>query len=58
MAKKEIDGFKKEVKRATGMALKDIVEISMFSASKIEFGFYKTNYDRVTQRLSYVTINR
>ena len=46
MTKKEINELKREVKRATGRNMKDIEEISMVSAAKIEFGYYKTNYDR------------
>lgn len=58
MTKKEINELKREVKRATGRNMKDIEEISMVSATKIEFGYYKTNYDRVIKNMSYQTIER
>ncbi len=58
MTKRELNELKREVKKVTGMALKDIAEISMVSDAEIEYGYYKTNYDRVTHHMSYATINR
>lgn len=57
ITKKEENELKREVKKATGFNMKDI-EIEAFGDNFIEFSFYKTNYDRVTNKKSYKRIQR
>lgn len=57
ITKKELNKLKREVKMQTGFNMKD-VEIEAFGDSFIEFSFYKTNYDRVTNKKSYERIER
>lgn len=57
ITKKEENELKREVKRATGFSIKN-VEIEAFGDNFIEFSFYKTNYDRVTNKKSYKRIQR
>ena len=57
ITKKEENELKREVKKATNFNMKDI-EIEAFWDTFIEFSFYKTNYDRVTNKKTYKRIQR
>ena len=57
ITKKEENTLKREVKKATGLNMKDI-EIESFGSAFVEYSFYKTNYDRVTNKKSYGRIAR
>lgn len=57
ITKKELNELKREVKNATGNAMKDI-EIEAFGKDFIEYSYYKTNYDKVANRKSYDRIER
>lgn len=57
ITKKEENELKREIKKATNFNMKDI-EIEAFGDTFIEFSFYKTNYDRVTNKKSYKRIQR
>lgn len=57
ITKKEERELKREVKNATDINMKDI-EIEAFGDHFIEFSFYKTNYDKVTNNKSYGRIKR
>lgn len=58
LTKKEINDLKKEVKKATKINLKDIEEIKGFGSDFIIYGYYETNYDRVTNNMTYREIKR
>ena len=57
MTKKEINELKRKVKKETGRNMKDVT-IRAFGDSFIEFGYYKTNYDKVTSNMTTETITR
>lgn len=62
--KKQITLLKKEVKKATGKNMKDIEDIKAFGKDPdpnsekdfILYGYYDSNYDRVTSKITYHTI--
>ena len=57
ITKKEERELKREVKNATGINMKDI-EIEAFGNDFVEYSFYKTNYDKVTNNKSCGRIKR
>lgn len=58
LTKKEITELKREVKKVTGMNLKDIEEIKAFGSDFIRFGYYENNYDRAINKMTYDEIKR
>lgn len=58
LTKKEINNLKREVKKVTNMNLKDIEEIQSYGNDFIVYGYYETNYDRVTNNMTYREIKR
>ena len=58
LTNKEILKMKREVKRAAGINIKDIVDIYSFDKDTIEYGYYETNYDRVTNHVTRKEIKR
>ena len=54
---KEINELKREVKKATGRNMKDI-DILAYGTDFITFGYYESNYDRVTNNITSETIKR
>lgn len=58
LTNKELNELKREVKKATGINIKLIEEIRSFNNDTIEFGYYESNYNRVTNNMTYKIINR
>lgn len=58
ITKKEVNALKREVANATGRNIKDIETIESFAKDFISFGYYESNYDRVTNNLTVDIIKR
>lgn len=58
LTNKEILEMKREVKRVAGINIKDIVDIYSFDKDTIEYGYYETNYDRITNHITRKEIKR
>jgi len=56
MNKKEINEMKKEVKKVTGLKMKDIEITSCYQDRIIGYKYFASDYDRATNNYTHKTI--